>query len=556
MLKIKQCITLYLSVMCLPFFGQWNPNPTFNTAIVIQPKSQKNIHCISDTKKGAICVWDDNRNSLVSSTDIFAQRIKSNGIEKWNTNGIAICTASGIQKSNNITSGGSDGSSIITWEDGRNGNYDIYAQKIDSSGNLLWGVNGVIVCNALNNQKNPKIVSDALGGAIIVWEDSANFYFDIYAQRISSAGIPQWTTNGVSICNSPNQQQNPTLDLDGLGGAIITWQDKRSNVDYDIYAQKINANGITNWALNGVIICNAVNTQNNPRIEPDGLNGAIIAWVDKRNAIHNDIYTQRINASGLVQWVTNGVATCTALNNQSAIDLKYLGTAGVLCTWKDDRISSTQIYTQLIDLNGVAQLTSNGIKLSNGLKAINPNTVKDAMGGAIIAWQDSSASGWDIKSQKLNASGVSQWPSGGALVSNAVYDQVATTLIGDGTGGAIYIWEDERNTTNTEIYAHHLFFTGTEIVGLNEQFSKQPIGMTYPNPASEWVAFQFSDDQINQSCKLDLIDATGHSIYKEIVLTNENKLNLLDLKLKNGLYIYTVNFENGTQLNGKFIIAN
>ena len=130
-------------------------------------------------KKGAICVWDDNRNSLVSSTDIYAQRIKSNGIEKWATNGIAICTASGIQKSNNITSGGSDGSSIITWEDGRNGNYDIYAQKIDSSGNILWGVNGVIVCNALNNQKNPKIVSDASGGAIIVWEDSANFYFDI-----------------------------------------------------------------------------------------------------------------------------------------------------------------------------------------------------------------------------------------------------------------------------------------------------------------------------------------------------------------------------------------
>ena len=197
------------------------------------------------------------------------------------------------------------------------------------------GTNGLLVCNRATNQKNPKIVSDNAGGAIIVWEDSASFWFpDVYAQRISSTGATLWLTNGVSICTAPNQQQNPTLDLDGMGGAIITWQDKRSNVDYDIYAQQINASGAIGWTANGVIICNAINTQSNPRIEPDGSNGAIIGWVDKRNALNYDIYAQRINSSGTALWTANGTIVCSAANNQSAIDMKYLGSTGAIFSWK------------------------------------------------------------------------------------------------------------------------------------------------------------------------------------------------------------------------------
>ena len=372
MKKNKILTTLIFCCLSLPFFSQWNPNPTYNTAVIIQPKSQQNIHTVSDNKKGCVISWDDNRNNLTNSTDIYAQRIKSNGFAKWATNGIPICTELGIQKSNNITSGGIDGSSIITWEDGRSGNYDIYAQKVDSSGNILWGTNGLLVCNRSTNQKNPKIISDNAGGAIIVWEDSASFYFDVYAQRISSAGVAQWLANGVSICNAPNQQQNPTLDIDGLGGAIITWQDKRSNVDYDIYAQQINASGTIGWTPNGIIICNAVNTQSNPRIEPDGSNGAIIGWVDKRNALNYDIYAQRINSSGSPQWAANGAVICGAVNNQSALDMKYLGTSGVILSWKDDRTTSTQIYSQLVDLAGLIQLPIDGIQVSSGLKSINP----------------------------------------------------------------------------------------------------------------------------------------------------------------------------------------
>ena len=62
--------------------------------------------------------------------------------------------------------------------------------------------------------------------------------FDIYAQRVNAAGSPQWTADGVALCTAANDQRDPTIVSDGAGGAIVTWDDRR-NGGYDIYAQHV-----------------------------------------------------------------------------------------------------------------------------------------------------------------------------------------------------------------------------------------------------------------------------------------------------------------------------
>ena len=537
-------LTFILTTTC---FSQWNSNTSINTAVAIAAKSQQNIHSISDTKNGGILVWDDNRNNTVSSTDVYAQRLKSDGTVKWLMNGLIVCDAAGIQKSNNITSGGVDGSTIITWEDMRAGNYDIYAQKIDSSGNILWGANGVVVCNKTTTQKSPKIISDNAGGAIIVWEDSVNFYFDIYAQRINNLGVSQWASNGVAICSAPNQQQNATIDLDNLGGGIVTWQDKRSSTDYDIYAQQINSNGIIGWATDGVVICNAINTQSNPRIEPDGSNGAIIAWVDKRNAVDYDFYVQRVSSNGNMLWAANGATVCSAANNQSSIDMKYLGTNGVLIAWKDDRATKNQIYTQLLNLSGVSQLLTNGVALSNGLKAQNANMVRDGNGGAILAWQDSTTTSWNIKSQKLNSAGVVQWINGGVIVSDAVNNQVAVSQCTDGNGGAIYSWQDNRNGIDIDIYAQHIFTNGVS-VGIKE-FNTQLNSICFPNPITNSSVIQLNET-VND-WDLTISNTLGQVVVKKHI-SNQSYYMLNKSEFNEGFYFYTISINNKS-IKGNFI---
>ncbi len=552
MKKIFLNLLLFSSINLM---AQWSTNNAINTPVALAPKSQNSVHSVTDSNGGIIMVWDDNRNSATTKDDIFAQRLNADGVRKWNLYGINICNDAGVQKNSSVTDVG-NGSAIITWQDDRAGNYDIYAQKIDSSGNVLWTSNGVSICSKTTAQKGPKIVGDNAGGAFIVWEDSLSFYWDIYAQHINSNGTLAWASGGVSICSAPNTQSNPRIDVDGLGGAVITWQDKRNNVDYDIYAQRINSLGTVLWTANGVAICNSVNTQSNPRIEPDGSNGALIGWVDKRNGIDNDIYAQRVNSSGIVQWTTNGISVCSAPNNQSAIDMKYIGNSGLVLSWKDDRINANEIYAQMVLLSGSARFSADGIKLSNALKSLSPNVISDGNGGAIIAWQDSTILGWDITSQKLDYLGVIQWANGGVSVTNANDDQLYVSQVHDGNGGAIFAWEDRRNGSDLDIYAHHLYNNGSSIVGIKELSFNLVETQCYPNPINQNSIIKISNNQINEPWSIKIYDSFGQLLENKQL--NAGELYTLNAEsYLSGIYFYFIQLTSSKKYSkGSFISAN
>jgi hypothetical protein len=68
--------------------------------------------------------------------------------------------------------------------------------------------------------------------------------FDILA-GITFASWPSDPTVNVPICTAFYDQYSPQLVSDGAGGAIIMWQDFRSDAfNSYIYAQNVNADGI------------------------------------------------------------------------------------------------------------------------------------------------------------------------------------------------------------------------------------------------------------------------------------------------------------------------
>jgi len=91
-----------------------------------------------------------------------------------------------------------------------------------------WVEDGVPICTATDYQGRPQSVSDGAGGAIIAWTDDRSSNLDIYAQRVNASGTMLWTTDGVAICTTPGNQSDPHLVSDGAGGVIITWEDRRS----------------------------------------------------------------------------------------------------------------------------------------------------------------------------------------------------------------------------------------------------------------------------------------------------------------------------------------
>lgn len=358
-----------------------------------------------------------------------------------------------------MTTDGSGGS-IVTWQDKHNGKNEIYAQRMNADGNPLWAMNGIAVCTQDSNY-NPIIVSDGTGGAIIVWQSyRGSSTADIFAQRINSSGAVQWTTNGVPVCTVVFEQDTIAMISDGLGGAILTWQDYRSNNGFaDVYAQRINSSGTMLWTANGVIICNQATAQRGPKLVTDGSGGAFITWFDNR-AGNYDIYTQRIGSAGAVQWTTNGVATCTMATDQLKPDICIDGAAGAIITWYDYRSSTDyNIYAQRIGPGGAVVWAVDGVVMNNNVAydQIDPKIVSDGLSGAIISWTDyRTGVTADIYAQRVNTTGAVQWTATGVIICTSANDQIKSQLVSDGNNGAYITWEDHRNAGNSDIYAQRI----------------------------------------------------------------------------------------------------
>jgi hypothetical protein len=382
--------------------------------------------------------------------------------------GQPVCNAVNNQVYPSVTIDG-NGGSIITWMDKRSGKYEIYVQRMNSTGNVMWNANGNAICTQDSNF-NPMIVSDGIGGAIIAWQSYRGINIgDIYAQHVNSSGAIQWNNNGIPICEMVFEQDTISMISDGVGGAILTWQDYRSNTgNPQIYAQRVNSSGAILWTANGVGVCTHAAPARGPKVVSDGSGGAFITWADQR-AGNYDIYTQRISESGAPMYTTNGVATCTSpTDDQIKPDICSDGAGGVIIVWTDFRSTTDwDIWAQRQGPGLDIIWPVNGIVINNNVAydQTDPKIVSDGLGGAIISWTDYvTGTTADIYAQHVNTNGTLLWDVNGKIICTAAGDQIKSQLVSDGNNGAYIAWEDHRNILtgdSSDVYAQRISSDGT-----------------------------------------------------------------------------------------------
>ncbi|MFX1451171.1 MAG: hypothetical protein ACFFCM_10040 [Promethearchaeota archaeon] len=466
----------------------WQDNGTFidnNESSDVQ-----DIQVCCDGAGGAIFVWEDNRDD---TGDIYAQKINANGNPVWGSGGIVVCNETNLQYYSTICCDGAGGV-IIVWQDGRNTDDDIYAQRINANGNPVWANNGIVICNASGdqylNELNTRICCYS-SYFIITWEDQRDGNDDIYAQKLDLSGNTYWGNgtvgdkNGAIICNTDDDSNNPAICCDGVGGAIITWYEDRSlGTDDDIYAQRIDSNGNTFWGdgtpndKNGTSICNISGDQNNPVLCSVKNLGAIIVWEDDRPGLLGEgIFAQRIDMSGNIYWGngTVGDKNGTMLRNypgiSSEIKICCFGDRSVIVVWEDNR-EDNGIYAQRVDFNGIIFWGNGSIGDKNGTAICNATNSQEYPSVccydskyAIISWNDNrnNITDHDIYAQKIDLSGNLYWGNGttgdknGSIICNSINDNDYPVICCDGSGGAIIGWYDLRRTIlNYDLYAQRI----------------------------------------------------------------------------------------------------
>ena len=469
-----------------PCYAQW---PTHGAPVCTALGNQLHPALASDGVGGAIITWTDSRGG---ASDVYAQRLNSAGVNQWTIDGIVVATSAGSDYYPAVIPDGAGGA-IIAWQHaiafGR-----IYVQRLNAAGVPQWAANGVAVSGAtLDDQGFPQLLADGAGGAIITWADyRSTLDEDVYAQRVDPAGVPQWSANGVPVCTAIGNQRSQQLVSDGTGGVIVVWHDERAYTgsNYDVYVQRVDASGTPQWVTDGVVLGTGSNIPTGgPMLVADGVGGAIVTWEDFRNVFVYDIYAQRVNSLGAPQWSPTGEVVCGAADLQFNPSILPDGSGGAIIAWADQRAgSSRDMYVQRMNASGVPQWTLDGVALTASMSPTFtelPQVVSDGAGGAIVTWEDSrsGSTDYDVYARRVDASGTPLWATGGVSLCSAAENQWDPRIISDGSGGAIVAWRDFRSG-NWDVYAQRVGAEGSIPTGVAYKPFAAALALTpnYPNP--------------------------------------------------------------------------
>lgn len=438
-------------------YAAWN----YNGNVVAGAGGDQRYHQMIRSGSGGIVVWEDNRYG--SYTDIYAQRYDSEGHMLWTENGVPVCLSGRPQIRPAMIADGFGGA-FITWVDDRYGNgYDIFAQRIDSTGAPLWTTDGIPICIAPGEQHRPIIAPDSTGGAIITWHDARDGYNNIYAQRVFLDGTILWTENGVRVSRPHDggsiPQEWPYVATDNFGGAFISWFARISAEYSEVWVQHVDAQGDTIWDGGGRLVAtNAAGTQYWPFIIPDDKAGSIVTWISDIPGVNHDVMAQRLTHEGLPLWGPGGQVVATSINKVEYPMLASDEKHGAFIAWNDYKHSDP---TMDLAPNGcIRRINASGAPMWDG-KLYLWDRIKDNLfiyitpdgeGGVITAWRDDAYAG-DIYAQKVDSTGYLMWGEDAETVCDTYNTQVGPHVQPDGSGGAFIAWADYRDEENYDIYA-------------------------------------------------------------------------------------------------------
>lgn len=462
---------LMLLLVAAPAHAAWPTSPYTNLPICTAAGQQLLPYVIPDGTGGFYIGWDDLRSGELRP---YLQRVLADGsiAPGWPVDGLRIAN-SGVSRFGQMVLG-PGGSAIVAFTDARAdaATFDVYAIRIEPNATfgVGWPVDGRQLANvAGKSEAGIAIATDGVGGAYVAWRlDYSPTDHDIYVSHVLANGLvgAGISPGGDPICTLTSEQFDPAIAADGLGNAIIAWEDKRSlgNTVFDIYGQKQLANGTQAWTAMGIPLSDVGAGSNaaDPCVLPDGAGGAVVGfWIDG-SPTSFVIGTQRVNAAGLVQWGTAGIAVATSATAMAHVDLVTDGAGGWIVAWEDyrDGVFTPALYAARVLSSGSPTWNTNGVRvIASGGFATFPLLVSDGAGGALVFWTGaiSPNTAYNIRGQRLGPGGQRMWGADGVALSFASLSQASPMPCGDGAGGACVVWMDDRSqTTSPDIYAQRV----------------------------------------------------------------------------------------------------
>lgn len=382
--------------------------------------SQTDIALDIDSGDNIILAWRDDRQGGGNVDRVYAQKYKYNSgtgvFDKLWPADVDISGANNREKPR-VAVFGTDYFYAI-WNSMTGGNKEIYLKKLDSSnGNVIWGGVKLNVGGESSDQTKAdlavlKTISYE-GDVYAVWQDARNGNWDVYAQRgRSSDGNAVWSADDIKVHIDSNANQlNPRVAVDNDDNLYVVWEDGRDGNE-DIYWMKFKPNG-TKFTGVGEFGASEKRVNNDdpsldqyePSIVFDGADYFYIAWADKRNS-QPDIYAQKFDKNGVAQWPAevkiNDDSLSDAWRTKPAVAYSPVGQSGpapaLYFSWEDTRNGTPDVYSTKINPADGARLWTYDLIMNGEAANVQgaPDVVADSEGYGITTWQDERSGDFDI----------------------------------------------------------------------------------------------------------------------------------------------------------------
>jgi len=503
-----------------PVFAQWEYG-----GIEIAPNSWPtwDFNVSEDINGGILIAWEDNR--VINNPDVYVQKVDTAGIILWQQYGVNGALSDVGQYLPFVASDG-QGGAYIAWSDiGRNGgNYDIYAQHFDSLGQRTWDDEGLNIVFRGGHQILDHMISDGQGGALLCWSDEYWAYTDtvpVVVQRIDSSGNLLFGTDGIRMTTlQEGWQMFPQLIMTSDSAFVVIWRDSRLfGQGPGLYAQKFDPEGNILWDSVGVAVAveTVVTDYGNFKISAAPCGGFYTIWRNYSGP-QPGIFMQWNDSLGRPDWGSGGMLVSPTTHGSAAypkISTKPTGEA-IICWVKS--YPSYRGFLNIIDTTGTFYWQDHFLI---GLNIHSIYGIAQSIPGEFEIGLERTDLDCARRILKFDMDGNYIWGDTGVCLTCSGCPSIKQQITSDGVGGAYLSWKrsDGMGVRLNRVYPDGWVAPDTT-VGINKDINiPDHFSITaYPNPfnARTRINLQLSSLEPVEIGMYDLLGRKIQSVFEDV----------------------------------------
>ncbi len=519
---------LCIFIFPLWLFSEWSSDPSENTRL-------SDLSGDQELPKIAVCTNGDIYISWFSNEsgnyNVRLQRLDADGNEIWEHNGLLVSSHPSMSWLTDYDLAvDNENCAILTFQDERTGATNIYAYRISSEGEFLWGEDGIALSNNSDFEPSPKVLVTERGNFVFAWQRCPEDGNDVIVlQKVSPSGELLWEDGIVLQSDSGEDYTCPQL-VPAEGDCFILVWFKEAGVSWNpnryLYAQKIDSLGNRIWEQDIPIYTGGdIPIYVEPVAISDGAGGVYIAWHCGTTVLTARV--QHIDSDGNLLMPENGVEISTQSGHHHiAPSIVYSPTVGdVITFWIEADFNQTQwgIYGQRLSPEGIRQWSDTGICfLPLSYQAVASVTAKpcDSAVAVIFNYFDfGNAVDSRIASMLIDQNGNLVWDGQFVDLSNVQSEKTGLEVSEFFSAQWVAVWSDARYGNN-DIYAQNIRITGelgtSEITEGNKKTSltlmlRVSPTLFRPDAGKEIVHVVFKLVSKGHAC-INIYDATGKKV--------------------------------------------